>query len=73
VLIDGAAVGTAPIVPLGLSPGEHTVALKQRTPPVDWSARVRLRAGETTEVRLDFKDDHSVTGHVGREPVDDRW
>jgi hypothetical protein len=73
VSIDGKPVGTAPLPPLGLAAGEHTLALEQKSPPVRWSAPVTLRTGQTLEVRLDFRADHSVAGHVGDRAVSDKW
>ncbi|HEY2744500.1 MAG TPA: PEGA domain-containing protein [Polyangia bacterium] len=73
VLVDDKPVGTAPLAPLGLTAGEHTLALRGKTPPIDYSTKVSLETGHTLEVRLDFNADHKVTGHIGDRPVADQW
>ncbi len=73
VSIDGKAVGTAPMPPLGLGAGEHSVTLEQRSPPIRWTTPVTLRTGQTVEIRLDFHADHSLTGHVGSRAIADKW
>ena len=73
VLVDDKAVGNAPILPLGLSPGEHTLALRGKTPALDYSTKVSVEKGHTLEVRLDFNTDHKVTGHIGDRQVADQW
>ena len=73
VLLDDKAVGTAPILPLGVTAGEHTLALRGKTPAVDYSTKVSVEKGHTLEVRLDFDSDHKVTGHIGERTVADQW
>ena len=73
VLVDGKAVGTAPLPPLGLPPGEHSLALRGTTPPFDYSTKVSLERGHTLEVRLDFAADHTVSGHIGDRAIADQW
>ncbi len=73
VLVDDKPVGTAPILPLGLTAGEHTLALRGKTPPLDYSTKVSVEKGHTLEVRLDFSSDHTVAGHIGDKPVAEKW
>ena len=73
VLVDDKAVGNAPIVPIGITAGEHTLALRGKTPAVNYSTKVSVEKGHTLDVRLDFAADHKVTGHIGDRPVADRW
>jgi hypothetical protein len=73
VLVDDKPVGTAPLAPLGLAPGEHVLALRGKAPPFDYSTKVSLEKGHTLEVRLDFTEDHKVTGHIGDRPIADQW
>ena len=73
VSIDGKPVGTAPLAPLGLPAGEHTLALEQKSPPVRWSTPLALETGQTLEVRLDFRADHTISGRVGDRAVSDKW
>jgi hypothetical protein len=73
VLVDDKAVGTAPILPLGLTVGEHTLALRGKTPPVEFSTKISVDKGQVLEVRLDFNDDHSVMGHIGDKSIQDKW
>jgi hypothetical protein len=73
VFVDDKPVGTAPILPLGVAPGEHTLALRGSSPAVDFSTKVSVEKGHTLEVRLDFNADHKVTGHIGERPVADQW
>lgn len=73
VLVDDKPVGTAPILPLGLAAGEHTLALRGKTPPVEFSTKISVDKGQVLEVRLDFNDDHSVMGHIGDKSVQDKW
>ena len=73
VLVDDKSVGNAPILPLGLTAGEHTLALRCKAPAVDYSTRLSLAKGQTLEVRLDFNADHTVAGHIGERIVSDRW
>jgi hypothetical protein len=73
VLVDDKAVGTAPIVPLGLTAGEHTLALRGKTPAVSYSTKVSVEKGHTLDVRLDFNADHKVTGHIGDREIADQW
>jgi len=73
VLLDDKPIGTAPLSPVGVSPGEHTLALRGKTPAVDYSTKVSVEKGHTLEVRLDFDADHKVTGHVGDREIADQW
>jgi len=73
VLVDDKPVGNAPLAPLGLTAGEHTLALRGTTPPLEYSTKVSLEKGHTLEVRLDFNADHKVVGHIGDRPVADQW
>jgi hypothetical protein len=73
VLVDDKAVGTAPILPLGLTAGEHTLALHGVTPPVEWSTHFSVDKGQILEVKLDFNDDHTVAGHIGEKSIADKW
>ncbi|MCU1278036.1 MAG: hypothetical protein JWM53_1582, partial [bacterium] len=73
VLVDDKAVGTAPILPLGVTAGEHTLALRGKAPAVDFSTKVSVEKGHTLEVRLDFNADHKVTGHIGERAIADQW
>jgi hypothetical protein len=73
VIIDGASVGTSPIAPIGLTPGEHTLVLRRQSPPLEWTTKLHLPKGESLEIRLDFTSDHKVTGHVGAFTVDETW
>jgi hypothetical protein len=73
VLVDDKAVGNAPISPLGVTPGEHTLALRGKDPAFDYSTKVSLEKGQTLEVRLEFKDDHTVSGHIGEKNVLEKW
>ena len=73
VLLDGKPVGNAPLAPVGLTAGEHVLALRGKTPALDYSTKVSLEKGHTLEVRLDFNADHKVTGHIGDRPVADQW
>jgi hypothetical protein len=73
VLLDDKAVGTAPILPLGVTAGEHTLALRGKAPAVDFSTKVSVEKGHTLEVRLDFNADHKVTGHIGERAIADQW
>ena len=73
VLVDDKAVGTAPILPVGVTAGQHTLALRGKTPALDYSTKVSVDKGHTLEVRLDFNADHKVTGHVGEREISDQW
>jgi hypothetical protein len=73
VLLDDKAIGTAPILPVGVTAGEHTLALRGTTPTVAYSTKVSVEKGHTLDVRLDFNDDHKVTGHIGERAVTDQW
>jgi hypothetical protein len=73
VLVDDKAVGNSPITPLGLTPGEHTLALRGKTPAMSFSTKVSVEKGHTLEVRLDFNADHKVTGHIGDREIADQW
>ena len=73
VLVDGKAVGTAPLSPLGLAPGGHTLALTRDAPPLDWSTPIVIDKGRILEVALELHDDHTVTGHIGDKTVTDKW
>ncbi|MDB4967540.1 MAG: hypothetical protein JWN44_3229 [Myxococcales bacterium] len=73
VLVDDKPVGTAPIGPLGLTAGEHTLALRGKTPPVDFSTKISVDKGQVLEVRLDFNEDHVVQGRIGDKTITDKW
>jgi hypothetical protein len=73
VLVDDKAVGNTPITPLGLTPGEHTLALRGKSPAASYSAKVSVEKGHTLDVRLDFDSDHKVTGHIGDREIADQW
>jgi hypothetical protein len=56
VVLDGTPVGTTPLAPLPLAPGTYTARL---THP-DFKPllrKVTIRAGETTPLRLDLRQD----------------
>jgi PEGA domain-containing protein len=73
VLVDDKAVGSAPILGLELPVGKHTLALRGKTPPVEWSAHFSVDKGEIIEVKVDFKDDHTVAGFIGEKSIQDKW
>jgi hypothetical protein len=73
VIIDDKPVGTAPLSPVGLSAGEHTLALRGKTPAIDYSTKISVDKGRTLEVKLDFNDDHTVEGRIGDKTVTDKW
>ena len=62
------------LVPVGMTAGEHILALRGKTPGASTiRRRFRVEKGHTLEVRLDFNADHKVTGHIGDRPVADQW
>jgi hypothetical protein len=73
VLVDGKAVGNSPISPLGLTPGEHALALRGKAPAIDYSTKVSVEKGHTLDVRLDFNADHTVAGHIADKTVSEKW
>jgi hypothetical protein len=73
VFLDDKAVGSAPILRLELPVGKHTLALRGKTPPVEWSAHFSVDKGETVEVKVDFNDDHTVAGFIGEKSIQDKW
>jgi len=73
VLLDDKPIGTAPLLPVGVAAGEHTLALRGKTPNVDYSTKVSVEKGHTLEVRLDFNADHKVKGHIGDREIADQW
>lgn len=73
VVIDGKPVGTAPLAPLGLLPGPHTLGLAREDPPLDWSTPITIEKGRTLDVELQLADDHGVTGHIGDKTVTGKW
>ncbi|HEX6837026.1 MAG TPA: hypothetical protein VF334_10665, partial [Polyangia bacterium] len=73
VLLDDKPIGTAPLLPVGVSAGEHTLALRGTAPDVDYSTKVSVEKGHTLEVRLDFNPDHKVKGHIGDREIADQW
>jgi hypothetical protein len=72
VLVDDKAVGVAPLPPLGLAPGEHTLGLRGAD-RLSFSTPIRIDKGETLEVRLELKPDRTVSGHVGARRVAGTW
>jgi hypothetical protein len=54
VLIDDKAVGTAPLAPLALSEGKHTLTLRADKPYLRYTKTVQIETGKTIEERLDF-------------------
>ncbi|HEY7954862.1 MAG TPA: PEGA domain-containing protein, partial [Polyangia bacterium] len=54
VLVDGKAVGTAPLAPLALAEGEHTLALRGERPFLRFQTRVTVEKGKTLAEKLDF-------------------
>ncbi|HEX8950836.1 MAG TPA: PEGA domain-containing protein, partial [Polyangia bacterium] len=73
VLLDDKPIGTAPIVPVGVTAGEHTLALRGKSPSFDYSTKVSIEKGHTLDVRLDFAADHKVKGHIGDREIADQW
>ncbi len=73
VLVDDKPIGTAPILPVGVTAGEHTLALRGTAPSLDYSTKVSVEKGHTLEVRLEFNPDHKVTGHIGDREIADQW
>ncbi|MCU1283575.1 MAG: hypothetical protein JWM53_7121, partial [bacterium] len=51
----------------------HTLALRGKTPALDYSTKVSVDKGHTLEVRLEFTADHKVTGHIGERAIADQW
>jgi hypothetical protein len=54
VFIDDKAVGTAPLAPLALAEGKHTLALKAEKPYLRYTSTVTVEKGKTLEQKLDF-------------------
>jgi hypothetical protein len=54
VLIDDKAVGTAPLAPLALAEGKHTLTLRAEKPYLRFTKTVQVETGKTLEERLDF-------------------
>jgi hypothetical protein len=54
VLIDDKAVGTAPLAPLALAEGKHTLTLRADKPYLRYTKTVQVETGKTVEERLDF-------------------
>ena len=44
-----------------------------KTPAVDYSTKVSVDKGHTLDVRLDFNEDHTVSGHIADKSVSDKW
>jgi len=54
VYVDDKAVGTAPLSPLALAEGTHTVSLRAQKPYLSYSTQVTVEKGKTVEARVDF-------------------
>jgi hypothetical protein len=54
VFIDDKPVGTAPMAPLALSEGTHTLSLRSTKPFLAYSTQVTIEKGRTAEARVDF-------------------
>jgi hypothetical protein len=72
VLIDDKAVGSAPLPPLGLMPGEHKLGLRGAD-KLTFSTPFSIDKGQTLEMRLELKPDRTVSGHVGSKAVSGKW
>ena len=75
VLLDDKAVGTAPHrCRSALTAGEHTLALRGKTPVVDYSTKVSARRRDIhSRCGSTSIADHKVTGHIGERAVTDQW
>jgi hypothetical protein len=54
VFVDDKAVGTAPLAPLALAEGKHTLTLKSDKPALHFFTNVEVEKGKTNEQRIDF-------------------
>ncbi len=54
VFIDDKPVGTAPLAPLALAEGTHTLSLRSQKPYLAYSTTVTVEKGKTVEARVDF-------------------
>jgi hypothetical protein len=72
VLVDDKPVGAAPLPPLGLAPGEHTLSLRGAD-RLSFATPFHIDTGQTLEVHLELKPDRSVSGHVGKRSVTGKW